>query len=81
MSWHGSFWSKAILGAPSAVRCADSSYAPDLYTSPFSHFHEPRPLGHLPDGITHSDFERIALARASILSASPARPVCRSSAP
>ena len=37
-----------------------------------------RPLGHEPGGTTHSDFARIALARASILSASLARAVCLS---
>ncbi len=48
--------------------------------SAYSHKRKSRPLGHEPDGITHSDFARIALARASILSALSARAVCRSSA-
>ena len=34
-------------------------------TAGFDHFRKSRPLGHEPDGITHSDFARIALARAS----------------
>ncbi len=34
-------------------------------TAACSHERKSRPLGHEPDGITHSDFARIALARAS----------------
>ncbi len=36
-----------------------------VLTSESSHKRKSRPLGHEPDGITHSDVARIALARAS----------------
>ena len=59
--------------------CFKNVKRPDFFNS-LGQERKSRPLGHEPDGITHSDFARIALARASIPSASSARAVCRSSA-